>query len=221
MSDLAGHDRARAAGARAGPSRARRALAMIAVVVGLGVAAWLGRDILLRSAAEWWIVSDRLGPADVVAVFGGGIEDRPFAAAAYYREGLVKKIALPDIRSSRAEQLGVLQSHFEANRRVLLKLGVPESAIERFGAGVSNTYEEVPLRREGAPRAGAPPPLLPTEILSAPGVEVAAAVVLRRDDLRPSPGSFRLPTPRTADGRGGGFLVSQQKKKIYYYRPRK
>jgi uncharacterized SAM-binding protein YcdF (DUF218 family) len=167
MSDLAGHDHARAAGARAGHSRARRALAMIAVVVGLGVAAWLSRDILLRSAAEWWIVSDRLGPADVVAVFGGGIEDRPFAAAAYYREGLVKKIALPDIRSSRAEQLGVLQSHFEANRRVLLKLGVPESAIERFGDGVSNTYEEVLALREWAARNGVRSIIVPTEIFSA------------------------------------------------------
>ena len=63
----------------------RGLLALFVMLVALAVAAWYGRAFLLRSAADFWIMSDPLAPADAVAVFGGGLEDRPFAAAAYYR----------------------------------------------------------------------------------------------------------------------------------------
>jgi uncharacterized SAM-binding protein YcdF (DUF218 family) len=143
------------------------ALLLLATLAVLGTAAWFGRDMLLRSAADLWIVSDRPAPSDAVAVFGGGLEDRPFAAAAYYREGLVRKVVLPNIRPSPAELLGVLQSHVEANRKVLIRLGVPDSAIESFGTDVSNTYEEALALREWAVRSGAHSIIVPTEIFSA------------------------------------------------------
>jgi uncharacterized SAM-binding protein YcdF (DUF218 family) len=152
------------------PVRARArygALAVLIVLVVLGAAAWFGRDIVLRSAADLWIVSDQLAPADAVAVFGGGLEVRPFAAAAYYRQGLVKKVLLSNIRPGPAETLGVLQSHADANRKVLIKLGVPESAIESFGTNVSNTYEEAQGLREWVARSGARSVIVPTEIFSA------------------------------------------------------
>src|SRR5882724_7610551 len=72
--------------------RWRGVLAVFAVVAVLGIGAWADREWLLRSATDLWIVSDPIGPADAVAVFGGGIEDRPFAAAEYYRQGLVKRV---------------------------------------------------------------------------------------------------------------------------------
>jgi uncharacterized SAM-binding protein YcdF (DUF218 family) len=165
MSEAA--ERAAGAAHRGGTKWWRRVLATLALVVVLGAGAWLGRDTLLRSAADLWIVSDPLAPADAVAVFGGGLEDRPFAAAAYYREGLVKKILLSNIRPSPAELLGVLQSHTDANRKVLVRLGVPEQAIESFGSNVSNTYEEALALREWAVRSGARSIIVPTEIFSA------------------------------------------------------
>jgi hypothetical protein len=58
---------------------------------------------------------------------------RPFAAAAYYRDGLVRKILVSNARESPGEQLGVLLTDAAANRPVLLKLGVPADAIESFG----------------------------------------------------------------------------------------
>jgi uncharacterized SAM-binding protein YcdF (DUF218 family) len=157
----------RTAGSRGCAVVRRGALGFLAVAVVLAVAAWYGREPLLRSAADAWIVSDQVGPADAVAVFGGGLEHRPFAAAMYYREGLTGKILLSNIGASRAEELGVLQSHVEANRRVLLKLGVPETAIETFGTGLSNTYDEARALREWAERTGARTILVPTEIFSA------------------------------------------------------
>src|SRR5271166_5951090 len=94
----------------------RGLLALSLVLVALAVAAWYGRAFLLRSAADFWIVSDPLAPADAVAVFGGGLENRPFAAAAYYRQGLVKKILISNVREGPAEQLGVLLPHTAINR---------------------------------------------------------------------------------------------------------
>jgi uncharacterized SAM-binding protein YcdF (DUF218 family) len=144
----------------------RGALVLFAVVVLLGVAGWFARAPLLREAADLWIVSDPPAPADVVAIFGGGIEDRPFAAAAYYRQGLVKKVVLSNIGTSPATRLGALESHVHANREVLLRLGVPEEAIEVFGANLANTREEALALRAWAERAGAHRLIVPTELFS-------------------------------------------------------
>ena len=145
----------------------RGVLALLASIALLCVAAWFGREPLLRSAADLWIVSDQAARADAVVVLGGGIEIRPFAAAEYYRQGLVGKILLANIGSSRVEQLGLRESHVEANRKVLLKLGVPETAIESFGSNLSNTYEEARALRDWAMRTGARSILVPTEIFPA------------------------------------------------------
>jgi hypothetical protein len=74
-------------------------------------------------------------------VFGGGIEVRPFAAAAYYRDGLVRKILVSNAREGPGEQLGVLLTNAAANRAVLLKLGARAEAIESFGYNLRNTHD--------------------------------------------------------------------------------
>jgi hypothetical protein len=94
---------------------------------------WLYRVPLLRGAAIVWIVSDDVGPADAVAVLGGGLEERPFAAADYYRRGLVPKVLLAAARTSPSVKLGISPSHVALNHAVLTKLGVPETALETFG----------------------------------------------------------------------------------------
>jgi uncharacterized SAM-binding protein YcdF (DUF218 family) len=154
---------------RARPRRLllRATLGVFSLTVILGLAAWFAREPLLRSAADLWIVSDQAVTADAVAIFGGGLESRPFAAAEYYKQGIVKKILVAGIGSSRAERLGVLQSHVDNNRRILLMLGVPETAIETFGSGLSNSYEEALALRGWATRAGARSIIVPTEIFAA------------------------------------------------------
>ena len=51
----------------------------------------------------------------------------------------------------------------EANRRVLLKLGVPENAIETFGQGNRSTSDEAAALREWTERHGASSIIIPTE----------------------------------------------------------
>jgi uncharacterized SAM-binding protein YcdF (DUF218 family) len=138
--------------------RCWRLLTVFVVVAGLGTGAWVGRDWLLLSATDLWIVSDPIGPADAVAVFGGGIADRPFAAAQYYRQGLVKKVLVSN---------DVVRSGVPANKGVLLNLGVPASSIEIFGNDLTNTHQEVLALRTWAERNNASSIIVPTEIFSA------------------------------------------------------
>jgi uncharacterized SAM-binding protein YcdF (DUF218 family) len=145
----------------------RATLVLLVLAVAAGVASWFARESLLRTIASLWIVSDQLSVADAVAVFGGGIESRPFAAADYYRRGLVKKVLLANIGASPAERLGVVMSHVNANRQVLIKLGVPESDIETFGSNLSNTRDEALALREWVERRGIRSIIVPAEIFSA------------------------------------------------------
>jgi uncharacterized SAM-binding protein YcdF (DUF218 family) len=98
--------------------------------------------------------------ADAVAVFGGGIQDRPFAAAEYYRQGLVKHVLVSNAG-------GVFISGVAATEGILLKLGVPASAIEIFGNALTNTHEEVLAVRASAQRNNACSIIVTTEIFSA------------------------------------------------------
>jgi uncharacterized SAM-binding protein YcdF (DUF218 family) len=162
---------------------ARVLVAAIALVVALGLAGWYERVQLLRTAADWWVVSDPVGPADAVAVFGGGLEDRPFAAAEYYREGLVKKILVSNPRESRTEQLGIFMPHAAANRAVLMKLGVPAEAIETFGTDLATTHEEALALREWAGRNGAHRIIVPTETFAARRLRWVLHRVFRDDTV--------------------------------------
>lgn len=192
----------------------------LALIVALGCAGWYGRVPLLRGAAMLWIVSDPIGPADAVAVFGGGLEDRPFAAAAYYREGLVKKILVSNVREGPAERLGVLSPHTVLNRRILINLGVPEGDIETFGADLSNTHEEALALREWAVRAGAHSIIVPTEIFAARRLRWMLQRVLGDDTIVRVP-AVDVPEYRSSDWwQDEQGLISFQNEviKYLYYR---
>jgi uncharacterized SAM-binding protein YcdF (DUF218 family) len=146
----------------------RRTLGLLLVAsAGLAAVAWHGRAALLQGAAEAWIVSDPVTQSDAVAVFGGGLEVRPFAAARYYRERLAAKVLVAEVRPGPSTLIGVVPSHADLNRAVLVKLGVPAQAIETFGEGVTSTKEEALALRHWAERAGAVRIIVPTGLFSA------------------------------------------------------
>jgi hypothetical protein len=62
--------------------KAGMALAVLLLALSIG---WLARVQILQGVARAWIVSDSIGPADAIAVLGGGLETRPFAAADLYK----------------------------------------------------------------------------------------------------------------------------------------
>src|SRR5262249_20485361 len=89
-----------------------------------------------------------------------------FAAASYYKRDLVKKILVANVQLEMAETLGILPSHTSLNRTALLNLGVPETAIETFGFGVQNSYQEVVALRQWAVHNHTHSIIVPTEAFS-------------------------------------------------------
>jgi uncharacterized SAM-binding protein YcdF (DUF218 family) len=143
--------------------RLRRLLVILLVFIALGVCVWSGREPILRGVAHLWIASDPVTQADAAVVLGGGLGSRPFAAAELYKLGLVKKVLISRVKEDRAVDIGAVLGHTESNRQVLLKLGVPASAIEIFGNANKNTREEAVAVREWAERNGALNLIVPTE----------------------------------------------------------
>jgi uncharacterized SAM-binding protein YcdF (DUF218 family) len=154
-------------GAEAQPNHCLLRLGVLAILTILGLCIWLAREPLLQGAADLWIVSDNITQADAAAVLGGDIETRPFKAAELYHKGLIKKILISNNEKGRAAVMGAVQGHTEANRSVLLKLGVPETAIETFGQANKSTRDEAVRLRDWAERHAASSIIIPTEIFAA------------------------------------------------------
>ena len=105
------------------------------------------RSPILRLAAQSWAVSDRLDPADAVIVLGGG-EDRAYAAAELYRSGLASRILVDD----------------DADQRLVSNLDIPPQAVQMFGSGLRNTYQESCALAEWVAKNGAQRIIVPTEL---------------------------------------------------------
>jgi hypothetical protein len=129
---------------------------------------WLERAPLLRKVADLWIVSDPITPADAAVVLGGDLDVRPFAAAMLYQRGLVKQVLVSQVDDNYpAVAIGVEPRHTEANRGVLLKLGVPATAIETFGLANKTTRDEVVALRTWAAHHHPSALIIPMDIFAA------------------------------------------------------
>jgi hypothetical protein len=136
-------------------------LLLPAILLGL----WLDHGRLLQGAARIWVVDDPVEPADAVAIFGGGIETRPAAAAEYFRQGLVHKILVA--HSGSAVEYPPSRSHTAQNLAELKKLGVADNAIEIFGCDLSDTFQEALALKRWSLHSGAHRLIVPTEYFSA------------------------------------------------------
>lgn len=166
-------------------------VALIAAAVALFL--WVEREPLLRGAAEAWIVSDPVTQADVAVVLGGGIDVRPFAAAELYRKGLVKKVLVSAVEDDRAAALGAVSGHTEANRRVLLSLGVPAADIETFGSANKSTRDEALALRAWTDSHAVKTLIIPTEIFVARRVRWMFRHEFEERDVRIVVPSFEPP----------------------------
>jgi uncharacterized SAM-binding protein YcdF (DUF218 family) len=144
-----------------------RTVAATLLLMVFAAAAWVERAPLLRGAADLWIVSDPVTRSDAVVVLGGQIEVRPFVAAELYKRGLVTKVFVSQVAATRSSKIGDLPGHSELNRQLLVKLGVPETAIEMFGEGNRNTKDEAVALRDWAEAHRVSRIIVPTEIFAA------------------------------------------------------
>ena len=150
------------------PLKPRRRGAIISLAIALlaiGIA-WEKRGRILETTAAWWVVSDEPAHADAIVVLGGGIDVRPFAAAALYQRGYASTILVSNVRLGKAERLGYIPSHTELNRDVLLRLGIPPTAIVAFGEDLSSTRDEANAIRSWAGQTQAKSIIVPTELFA-------------------------------------------------------
>jgi len=85
-------------------------------------------------------------------------------AADPYKKGLVSKVRVSRIPEANG---GAMLGHTELNRKALLALGVPDAAIEMFGAENRTPTDEVLALKEWAKQNAASVLIVPSEILHA------------------------------------------------------
>ena len=134
-----------------GPSRARtfarRGLVLFALLIVAGAVC------LLEYGGRFLQHDDPLERADAIFVLAGTRAERPLEAVDLYREGWAPRIVLSPGRIEEPAELilraqGIrVPSDFELSRDVIVKLGVPVSAIVAIDGYVDNTAQEANLLR--------------------------------------------------------------------------
>ena len=118
----------------------------LAWALGIGILLLLGgylfRAPLLTGLADAWVVNDPVTKADAIVIPGGGLENRPFAAAKLFHDGVAPRILYMNVRLSPAEAMGITLPEKELTRRILLSNNVPETAMTGIGTNVASTYDE-------------------------------------------------------------------------------
>lgn len=133
-----------------------------AVVVG--VAGYVYRTPLLCKLADVWIVNEPVSKADAIVILGGGLENRPFAAAKLFQNGIAPRILYMDVQPGLVEELGLSLPEAEQTRRILLSNNVPEAALTVIGKQVASTYDESCAVRDWAKTSGVKTILVPTDL---------------------------------------------------------
>ena len=111
-----------------------------------------GAIAALAYAADWLSAADQPQKADAILVLGGSYA-RPFQAADLYRKGMAPKIYVSVPERLRDYELldeaGIpFPREEEVMRQVLLKKGVPASAIAYFGTNSISTADEAQAARK-------------------------------------------------------------------------
>ena len=148
------------------PCKPRRRLTRIAwlltSVCALLLAGFVFRAPLLTRLAEAWVVNEPVTKADAIVVLGGGLENRPFAAAKLFHDGVAPQVLYMDVKLNPAEELGVALPEREQTRRILSSNGVPETAMTVIGSSVSSTYDESRAVQTWVEQTGAKSIVIPT-----------------------------------------------------------
>jgi GrpB-like predicted nucleotidyltransferase (UPF0157 family) len=109
---------------------------------------------------------DLISPADAVVVRGGGYDVRPFVAADLYKKGLAHKVLVSQVEGDGPTKIRTLPNG-ELNVKLVRKLGVPDSAIEIFGKGSKNTWDEAVALRDWTKQHPTSALIIPTEVFFA------------------------------------------------------
>lgn len=114
------------------------ALAIVAAIILAGIAAF-------RALGRWLVVEDPLQPSDAIVVLSGALPFRALGAAEIYNARMAPQVWLTrPIHPGELESLGIRYQGEEIyNREVLIRAGVPDSAIHDLDPAIIDTENEI------------------------------------------------------------------------------
>jgi uncharacterized SAM-binding protein YcdF (DUF218 family) len=145
-------------------SRLRRLAWLLALGCALLTLCYFFRSPMLRGVAEAWVVNEPVAKADAIVILGGGLENRPFAAAKLFEAGAAPKILYMDVKLSPSEEIGVTMAEAEVTHRILLSKGIPDAAMTKIGRSVASTYDESKAVEAWIEKTGAKSIIIPTDM---------------------------------------------------------
>jgi uncharacterized SAM-binding protein YcdF (DUF218 family) len=113
--------------------------------------------LVLRGAGRWLIREDPLARADVIVVLSGSMPYRAEEAGQIFRMGYAPEVwvSRPEGPGAELAKLGVRYTgEDEYNRDVLIRQGVPETAVHIFPNEIIDTEQEVEEVSREMRRAG-------------------------------------------------------------------
>jgi uncharacterized SAM-binding protein YcdF (DUF218 family) len=127
------------------------------VAFGLLLAAVLPSG--LSALGRWLVVTDPIAEASAIVVLVGAMPFRAMEAARLYQQGMAPEVwVTQEDRSPRDAallRLGIRPPHdHEFSREILVRLGVPSSAIRVLYPPILNTMQEVDLLARELRKAG-------------------------------------------------------------------
>src|ERR1039458_5439082 len=85
----------------------RRIVWLLIFCCALLLVVYVFRVPLLTGLAEAWVVNDPVIKADAIVILGGGLENRPFAAAKLFHDGVAPQVLYMDVKLGPAEEMGI------------------------------------------------------------------------------------------------------------------
>jgi len=130
-------------------------------------------------------------------------------------------VVVSQVPKGRSRIVGGIPGHSELNRMVLLKLGVPDTAIEMFGEANEGTRDEAIALKDWAERNGASRIIIPTELFAARRVRWIFDREFAGSSIRLEIPAFEPPDYTRAEwwkSKGGVIAFHSEFMKYLYYR---
>lgn len=123
---------------------------MVLALVMAALLAYAFRRPLLASLGNLWVVDESVQLADAVVVLGGGLQQRPAAAAGIVARGIATNVLVAHVKSLPTDTLAITENESTRARKVLMTNGVSETYIHFLGTNVSSTIDEAHALRAWA-----------------------------------------------------------------------
>lgn len=162
----------------------RRAIKLAVLCALLFLGLYLARAPLLTALGKVWVVNEPIAKADAIVILGGGLENRPFAAAKLFHAGVAPRILYMDVQPGPVAELGLVLSEAEQTRRILLSQNVPETALSIIGQRVASTYDETQALRGWLTTNETKTIIIPTDLFHTRRVRWVFNKQLRNSDVK-------------------------------------